>query len=105
MWIKITKETGCCKITPTNSPDMKIKVQIIEGPQMLSFHISGNATEFPPRTLRASFHELALLALLAIWVSSQLKHIFYGVFYCKVSVTRVSIGYSPKSHAKQATQD
>jgi len=45
-----------------------------------------------------------LRALLAIWVSSQLKHVvFCGVVLLRV-VTRVPIGYSPKSQAEHATQ-
>jgi len=45
-----------------------------------------------------------LLALLATNVSSQLKHVvFRGVVLLR-GVTRVSIGYSPKSQAKQTTQ-
>jgi len=46
----------------------------------------------------AGFHESLRFG------GGDLKHGFHWVFYCKVSVTRVSIGYSPKLRAMQATQ-
>jgi len=45
-----------------------------------------------------------LFALRATWVSSQLKQVFYYVARRTCNKTRVSIDYSSKSHAKQATQ-
>jgi len=46
---------------------------------------------------------LALLASLAVWVNSQLKHVLHHVIKLHHEIPSVSTGYSPKSQAKNAT--